>query len=184
MLTLDDLAPFDGPRPPGRKANPLTGSPARWSPTRRAFVRGAFVAGTAVGLTALDWLPTARRAWGSHADDDIKANCTGLGSWVNDDDCFGCNQTTTHCCCASSGWHLHDGVNYVLRPDQCDPGNYDGWRWLYTPCCGNGYKNQEWRCHDGKRKLSDGTWQNTVCKKRLKGCTPCCCPQCDPCNCV
>lgn len=168
-LSLNDIVSFDAR--PGGSVGILERAPrlAHISASRRSFLRGALVAGSAVGLTVLGWLPTSRRAWASHPDDDMKpGGCEGLGTWVDNDDCNGCNETRPHCCCdVSSNWHIHtDSGSYKLRPNECDPGDYDGWNWTYFSCCPNGRKNQTWRCHDGFRRQADGTDQRTICKHR------------------
>lgn len=146
--------------------------------TRRQFLRDAGATATAVGLIAISWMPTARRAWASHPEDDMAPRegaqlCGALGSWVDDDDCQGCNRTTCGGCCADSGWHKHGASSgYALRPNECDgpngSGNWDGWRWKATACCPNGRRDQIWRCHDGWRLNGSGTAddERTVCKFR------------------
>jgi len=145
--------------------------------TRRQFVRDAAAASAALGLMTLGTLPTARRAWASHAEDDMAPEqgaqlCGALGSWVDNDDCDGCNTLTCGGCCASTNWHKHGGsTGFILRPNQCDDssavpeGNWDGWKWKVNTCCPNGRKEQIWRCHDGWRVLP-GDDEKTVCKFR------------------
>jgi hypothetical protein len=150
--------------------------------SRRQFLREAGATATAVGLISLSWVPTARRAWASHPEDDMAptsgANlCGDLGSWVDDDNCQGCNRTTCGGCCADSNWHKHaSGSGFALRPNDCDgpggTGNWDGWKWKATACCPNGRQDQVWRCHDGWR-LQPGDDEPTVCKFRTNNGSAC-----------
>jgi hypothetical protein len=149
--------------------------------SRRQFLRDAGATVTVVGLISLSWVPTARRAWASHPEDDMAPTtgaqlCGALGSWVDDDDCQGCHRTTCGGCCADSNWHKHGGIDFALRPNQCDgpnnTGNWDGWRWKATACCPNGRQDQVWRCHDGWR-IQTGDDEPTVCKFRTNDGSAC-----------
>ncbi len=167
-LDLATVVPFHGPQPIGAERRPQSRVSAV---DRRAFLRHLVGVGMLVGLNVLGFLPPARRALADHADDDMASSCSGLGSWVDNDDCNGCNRSPCSDCC-DSGWHKHTGI-YQLRPDECDPGNYDGWYWTYAPCCWNGCQNQKWRCHDGYKN-----GQPTICRTRTQAscnCSICAC---------
>lgn len=164
-LLLDDVVSYDtsGRRRPILRRRPRSAGSA----SRRDFLRGAGAVGVFVGLSVVGFLPPARRARADHPDDDIAGGCQGA-SYAENDDCLGCNtDETMACCCASSGWHRHDGTTYFLRPDQCDPNNFDGWKWFHGSCCCLvGRKDQTWRCHDGK-KMVNGSPVNSICKQLL-----------------
>ena len=154
-LRTDDVVRLSGP-PPGetyvKVSRRVQGS------TRRDFLRRVFAMATIVSFHLLDVFPTARPAlaWGHREIWDGRQHgystaCGGLGSWVGDDDCDGCNHPRKHCCCDAYGWFKETPTaNYELRRNACKDNKYDGWIWTYSPCCCLvGRKNQEWRCHDG-----------------------------------
>jgi hypothetical protein len=155
-------------------------------PSRREFVHGALMAGAAVSVGALGWLPTARPAAADPPDSwQIWPQCSGLGSWVNDDDCNGCNQGSVICCCDGGGYHVGPsaGCNYAYRPNQCKDGTYDGWNWANSSCCYSStgcpsgclrcYTNRTWRCTDGYYRSScSAGWSKSICRWLLSGGTP------------
>jgi hypothetical protein len=167
-----------------RRVHRFAGIPA--TRTRRQFLRDAGVTATVLGLISLSRVPTARRAWASHPEDDMAPTsgaqlCGDLGSWVDDDDCQGCHRTTCGGCCnPDSHWHRHGGDSgFALRPNHCDgpngTGNWDGWKWKATACCPNGRRDQVWRCHDGWRLNGSGSAddERTVCKFRTNDGSAC-----------
>lgn len=143
--------------------------------TRRRFLRDVATTATAAGLVSIASIPSAKRAWGSHAEPDMAptfgpAQCGALGSWVDDDGCQGCHRTTCGNCCASTNFHKHPAsTGFTLRDDDCDgpndSGNWDGWKWQVDACCPNGRAGQVWRCHDGFL-VQSGQDEKTVCKYR------------------
>ena len=152
--------------------------------SRREFIRGALMAVSAGALwvfqrPALVRATTGEANGGAH---NIWGTCSGLGSWVWDDDCNGCQQGRVYGGCNSNGWHRHDhSIGLDWRTDACKDHEvtgepyYDGWKWKPSNCCvvgaGNCRKNREWRCHDG--------WINgkaSICRfvtASGTACTPC-----------
>jgi hypothetical protein len=188
-LTPQDVVSLDRRsfrwRPVRRSATRRTTS----HPSRREFLKGTIAVAGAMSVGVLSALPTARPAAADHGDWKIWSGCTGLGSWVNDDDCRGCNQGSVLCCCLSSGYHSYAGCERMHRPDQCRTGGYDGWTWSTSACClfssgcgagcVRGFRNRNWRCSDGYRRDScSAAWQKSICRYVLNGGT-----QCGPCAC-
>jgi hypothetical protein len=162
---------------------------APFAPTRREFVSGAVGVGAIVSMGVFGLFPTAKPARAEHGSWSIWSGCSGLGSWVNDDDCRGCNQGSTLCCCFD-GYHRADGCRYMHRPDQCKSGGYDGWTWAASNCCfrsdsncgpgcARGYQNTRWRCSDGyTRSDCANPWTKSICRTRVASgstCSPCAC---------
>jgi hypothetical protein len=155
-LELTDIAPLEGPTPPNAVRRRRVGQDPTYMPSRRDMLRGLLTVGAGAGVAVLGLLPTARPARASAPPGGWKIwdGCDGLGSWVDDDNCNGCNQKTL-CCCDSGGYHKGSdyGCKYALRPDQCKSGGYDGWTWTYGGCCWLScekcVKNRTWRCTDG-----------------------------------
>jgi len=182
QLKLDDIAPLydaDALQSSRRAVVRTRAKYDRLRPSRREFVAGALAAGTAIGMTALGIFPPARPAAAQHGSWKIWSGCDGLGSWVNDDNCRGCNQGSRLCCC-SNGYHKGPGAgcHYKHRPDQCKSGGYDGWTWKVGSCCIKScgtccslYKNMAWRCSDGYYRSSccAGCWTKSICRKRVNG---------------
>lgn len=166
-LRLDDIVREDGRSRVAPRAR-QRGLDAPYTQTRRGFLKAATATAMGLSLSALGVFPLARRAAATHPNNSIWQGCTGLGSWVNDDDCRGCNQGAELCCCGGQGWHFdeNDGSVYMHRPDDCKDGTYDGWTWYVADCCPNFCKQQEWRCHDGWIKI-DQIWTKSICRHRL-----------------
>lgn len=139
-----------------RRTTPAHYPKSPFGPTRRTFIKMATATSAGVALYAIGFIPTARPAVGHPPGgwtiwtNGGTHNCGGLGSWVNNDNCTGCDtEGNILCCCDSSGYHKDHQCHYQSRPDQCKSGGYDGWTWKYTGCCSNCRKNQIWRCTDG-----------------------------------
>ncbi|MFI0793807.1 peptidoglycan-binding protein [Micromonospora rubida] len=138
-----------------------------WELSRRTLLR----AGTAVGMAALSVFPAARRAYADGYE--IYAACP---TYASDHNCSpGCGPSTIFAdSCNTSGtnigFHKNDGVTWMLRPNQCYGGTYDGWLWLYNGACGACTCSVERRCHDGYKKTSSG-WVKSICRWNTKcGC--------------
>lgn len=151
-----------GTGPAGRRVpvDPDGSGRTGWALSRRGLLR----AGTAVGMAAISIFPAARRA---HADGySIYASCP---SYASDQNCSpGCGPSTifADACNISgtyAGYHKNDGVTWILRPNECYAGTYDGWLWLYQGACGACACSVERRCHDGYRKTSSG-WVKSICR--------------------
>ncbi len=154
-------------------------------PTRRMFLKGAMAASAGFALAAMGAFPFVQRGradappggwliWTNGGTND----CGGLDSWVNDDECDGCNNKLW--CCCSSGYHKGPafGCNYDFRPDLCKSGGYDGWTWKMTVCCLTGattcHKNRVWRCSDGKYRSSCSSgWTDSICRYITSSGTTC-----------
>jgi len=187
-LTPEDIVSLDRRSFAIRRARRGATRDTASHPSRREFLRGTIAVAGAVSVGALSLLPTARPASADHGDWKIWSGCTGLGSWVNDDDCRGCNQGSVLCCCLSNGYHSWEGCERMHRPDQCKSGGYDGWTWSASLCCyfsgcgegcAQGYQNRRWRCSDGYRRSScSASWQKSICRHVVgsgSGCGPCAC---------
>jgi hypothetical protein len=185
-MKLTDIAPLEGPPPPGAIKRRRVGQRPQYLPARRDVLRGMLTLGAGAGIAALGVIPTARPADASSPPGGWKiwSGCAGLGSWVDDDNCNGCNQRTL-CCCDSAGYHKGSdyGCKYALRPDQCHSGGYDGWTWTYGGCCWiackSCVKNRTWRCTDGYYNADcAGAPVLSICryvKTYGTGCPPCPC---------
>lgn len=192
-LSIEDVVSLDGRRHGPRFSLSRARRGVRrppFTPTRRQFVSGAVGAGALVSMGVLGLLPTAKPALAAPPGGwRIWSGCAGLGSWVNNDDCRGCNQGSRLCCCVD-GYHRADGCHYAYRPDQCKDGVYDGWTWSASNCCtvsdstcgsgcARGRQNQRWRCSDGYyRSNCSNAWTNSICRHRVAvgtGCGPCAC---------
>ena len=131
---------------------------------RRTFLRGLGAGAVGVGLATVGQLPVARKAEAacvSSLNTNIKNNCPSSYDYG----CTSCGPSTVYGdVCGTNSYHKYTGA-YRNRPDQCDPGNYDGWRWLTDPgtcgCASEGVRN--YRCHDGCKKIS-GNWVNSICR--------------------
>jgi len=132
--------------------------------TRRRFVQAAGATATGIGLAALGLLPTAKKAYASHAGTDgyqIKElPCPSYASSHNcssDAPYHGCGDSTVYsaACVENStyhtyGWHKGSACEWILRKDDCTSSGHDGWKW--DPgncglCCPVVY-----RCHDGYKR--------------------------------
>jgi len=186
-LRLHDIAPVRddaGWRTTRRHGRAVHAPYDRLRPTRREFITGVLTVGSAIGVSALGIFPPARPASAGHGSWKIWQGCAGLGDWVKDDDCRGCNQTRL-CCCNVEGYHKAIGCHYKHRPDACRSGGYDGWTWKVGSCClksstcsGDGccecYRDMKWRCSDGGyRSNCDNPFVPSICRKRVAGGTSC-----------
>lgn len=162
--------------------------PPPFSLSRRRFLEGAFTLASAAAIYSLSWIPTARPAWADHGEWKIWGSCSGLGDWVLDDNCRGCNQGSVICCCGDNGFHLYEGCRYRHRPDQCkddpdSPNDYDGWLWKYGGCCpvacGVCHLDVEWRCSDGYTRADcEAPWDTSICRVRVDKGGGCNCGTC------
>ncbi|OZV74300.1 peptidoglycan-binding protein [Micromonospora echinospora] len=165
MTTLDAVPALRGTdpgtgtavrRPPARTGRARTA----WTLSRRAVFR----AGTAVGMAALSVFPAARRAYA-----DGYTIYAGCPSYASDHNCSpGCGPSAIFAdACNTSGtytgFHKNDGVTWILRPNECYSGTYDGWLWRFQGACGACACSVERRCHDGYRKTSSG-WVRSICR--------------------
>lgn len=186
-LKLAEIVSLEGPPPEGSARVRRSAPKAPFAPTRRDVLKAVLINGAGLGIAALGLLPPARRV---RADTPVGGwkiweGCAGLGTWVDDDNCNGCNQRL-FCCCNSSGFHLGpaSGCNYRFRPDQCHSGGYDGWTWQVGTCCHfpsscgpgcfRGYQNRKWRCSDGyfRSNCSLG-WTPSICRWVVSSGTTC-----------
>lgn len=158
------------------------------SPTRRGFIKLAAAGATAMGLAALGVLPPMRHAWGSHYGTygyRMRQSCptSPAGSTYDQSptNCGGCccSRICSDCCYNNSanhkhGWHKEFSP-YDLREGDCSQnGDWDGWKWAYSSCCGC-FSSNEWRCHDGYKLDSSGVPRATVCKWTLASTFGCGC---------
>ena len=67
-LTVQDIAPLRGPRPPMSKSVARDGPPDRHTVTRRRFTQAAVAAATGLGLASLGVFPPARQAFADGYD--------------------------------------------------------------------------------------------------------------------
>jgi hypothetical protein len=186
-LKLEDIAELPKPGLLGRQVlRGASGNGGSRATSRRQFIRGAAVVGTAVSISALGLLPPARPAGAEHGAWQEWPQCSGLGSWVTDDDCNGCNQGSRYGCCYTNGYHMSAATNCHCkhRPNQCKDGIYDLWYWQTGQCCWIGcnscVKNRKWRCSDGyyRSSCSGTSWIKSICRYVTvsgTGCPPCPC---------
>ncbi|MFI6822714.1 peptidoglycan-binding protein [Micromonospora sp. NPDC050187] len=166
MTTLDAVPALRGTdpgtgaavrRPPSRSGGRTR---IAWTLSRRTLLQ----AGTAVGMAALSVFPAARRAYA-----DGYTIYAGCPSYASDHNCSpGCGPSTIFAdACNTSGtytgFHKNDGVTWILRPNECYTGTYDGWLWRFQGACGACACSVERRCHDGFRKTSSG-WVKAICR--------------------
>ncbi|MER5704907.1 peptidoglycan-binding protein [Micromonospora sp. NPDC002296] len=159
--------PGTGPAVRRVPAHPGGRRRAGWELSRRTLLR----AGTAVGMAALSVFPAARRAYA-----DGYTIYAGCPTYASDHNCSpGCGPSTIFAdSCNTSGtntgFHKNDGVTWILRPNQCYGGTYDGWLWAYNGACGACTCSVERRCHDGYKKTNSG-WVKSICRWNTKcGC--------------
>jgi hypothetical protein len=176
-LKLDEIVSLDGPPPNHGRRIRRSGTRAPYAPTRRDLLKGLLVGSAGLGLAVLGILPPARRVRADAPEGGwrIWDGCAGLGTWVNNDNCNGCNERL-FCCCNSEGYHLGpaSGCKYKFRPNTCKDGVYDGWTWQVADCCpvsgcGTGctrsYRNRKWRCSDGYfRSTCSAAWVPSICR--------------------
>ncbi len=155
--------------PPVRRDVPRDRATAGWS--RRSFMQLAAAAGAGVGLAVLGVFPVVRRA---RADGyEIKdLPCPGYASGHNcspgcgDSDVCG-GGSDGPCCENGSGyWHLSGAQSndqYRLRMNECVTGTgWDGWKWDPGAC--GACSSVIYRCHDGKKRQSDGSYKPDICR--------------------
>jgi hypothetical protein len=159
-INVGEIPRFRGPFPEN-VARAIRGD-GRQKLRRRTVLKGTIVAAGALGLSAIGWLPTARRAWGHHgASYDIKAlPCPTYDFYDSNPPCGKpCGPSTIYpdACVDTQSFHYwgyhKDGSgsqNWDLRPGQCS-GTFDGWIWRVEQTCGVGACNDwiKYRCHDG-----------------------------------
>jgi hypothetical protein len=175
MIDLDDIPALRGPRPEGaskvRRRVPAEGPSAQLA--RRSLLSGLVAAGGTMGLTALGAFPPARQAieggYRLVGYYDIYPRCPSYASSHNCSPGCGPSLVCSTCCQTKGyrrGYHkskyLYPG--YMLRPNQCYAGKYDGWTWAYAHPCGRCKKSVTWRCHDGWKKSSHGSYYKTICR--------------------
>jgi hypothetical protein len=180
MVDIDAIPPLRGPRPDGaervrRHAPAATAEGVG----RRSMLGGAMAAGTTVGLAALGVFAPARKALASGYSlegwaltsgyYDIYRTCPDTGSHHCSPGCG--PSTVVAAACRTSGTYrgyhrssVSDPGRYKLRPNQCYAGKYDGWLWVYSHACGNCAHSVTWRCHDGWKKSSTGSWYKSICR--------------------
>jgi hypothetical protein len=178
MTDLDDIPPLTGPRPTGagrvRRRLPRETTPFG----RRTALATLAAAGGSVGLAALGGaFRPARQAiaegYRVASYYDIYQGCPGYAAGHNCSPGCGPSVVCADCCRPSGtreGFHKssvsHDG--YKLRPSECAAGGWDGWRWVYSGACGSCARSIAWRCHDGWKRASNGSWFKTICRRRVE----------------
>ncbi|MQY08142.1 hypothetical protein [Actinomadura macrotermitis] len=179
MIELEDVPPLRGPRPhtAERVRRRAPAREARVRPVRRSVLTGLLGAGATVGLNALGVFPPARKAVQSGFSlagyYDIYPRCPSYAANHNCSPGCGPSLVCSVCCRTSGkykGFHksgVSDPGRYKLRPNQCYGGGYDGWIWAYTRPCGGCARGVTWRCHDGWKKSSRGSWYKTICRKSM-----------------
>lgn len=192
MLDLNEVVDWSHPsRQTKKRKLRLEHAHARYRPSRRDFVKAMGAIGAGLAINAIGFFPVMRRAaasdsppgewliysgWGS-------SKCGGLGSWVDNDNCTGCDTVDNILCCCSGGYAKGPahGCKYRFRPNVCKSGGYDGWVWKMTICClisfGVCKSNRQWRCSDGcyRSSCSNG-WTKSICRSVTSSgsnCTPC-----------
>ncbi|GAA2608001.1 hypothetical protein GCM10010411_47790 [Actinomadura fulvescens] len=189
-LQLEEVVSIGDPRfLPDLRRRPK----APYAPTRRHTLQALSAFGMGIGLATIGALPTARPAGAAPPGGwKIWGSCSGLGKWVNDDNCLGCNQGSVICCCHGSGrekgYHKgpRSGCKYRYRPNQCTKRNgksygRDGWKWKTDRCCGitgiECVRYREWRCSDGYYRSScrSNRWRKSICRWNTVWGNPCRC---------
>jgi hypothetical protein len=172
FLLAKDVVPLRGPRPPSARRLPRHGPPAPYTVTRRRFTQAALAAATGLGLASLGVFPPAREAFADGYD--MIQGCNG----IRYDDCTGCGPSTK-CrsvgCCNASNWHRNDGVDWILRTNQCKGtggvSGKDGWWWDLPASapCGCSPLRHRWKCHDGWKLNAPGGEDNvkTICDTKV-----------------
>lgn len=186
-LKLEDIADLPKPGLIGRQVlRGVEGAGGSRATSRRQFLRAAATVGTAVSISALGLLPPARPAGAEHGAWQEWPQCTGLGGWVWDDNCGGCNQGARFGCCHTNGYHMSAATNCHCkhRENQCRTGGYDLWYWIAYDCCWIGCNScvteRRWRCSDGyyRASCSGSNWIKSICRYVVRhgtGCSPCPC---------
>jgi hypothetical protein len=187
-LSIDDVEPLEGRRFSISRLRGMTRRPLH-VPDRREFIKGAIEVGAVMSVGFLGLARTARPAL-AQEDPSILApgiweGCAGLGDWVTDDNCDGCNRAVstimpcTHCC-NSDGNHKYYSADcrYARDYNRCKgSGTYYGWTWSVGTCsctsrgncpsgCWTYYRNRRWRCTDGhyRTNCTGAGWTKSVCR--------------------
>lgn len=134
-------------------------------PSRRSFLKGVASLGAAAGLFTLNVFPMVRQA---RADGwDIYGACPSYAAGHNCSPGCGPSPVGANACQPPgqphTGYHRANGDTYILRPNQCYSGTYDGWLWQYSNSCGDCRTSITYRCHDGYTK-SGGSYTPTICR--------------------
>lgn len=177
-MTIDQIPPFRGPRPPG-SSKARRGVPRQpFRLTRRRFIGAALGTGMALGLSTLTIFPSVRRAYAVHGTQGYQirtAECTSGMDFNCRPGCGPTRRVRRSFCVTDSqqhtyGFHKNNRRRWKLRPDQClKDTNFDGWLWQHLPTtsCEGCYNSITFRCHDGKRCNNQGrNCVNTVCRWR------------------
>lgn len=157
---------------------PVKTAPAPWTTKRlgldrRELLRGAVGLGTAAGMAVLGVFPMARKAYAEGYD--ILGSCP---SYADSHNCSpGCGPSQVcglvsagACCQTNSGlphWQFHKDADpiYLLRPNECYGGNYDGWIWKYSAARGAACPHSiTYRCHDGWTRVTQTTYAKSICR--------------------
>jgi hypothetical protein len=164
-LTVKDIVPLRGPRPPMSETVARHGVLYRHTVTRRRFGQAALAAATGLGLASLGVFPPAKKAFADGYD--MIQGCNGI-QYTN---CLGCGPSTkcrSQGCCNPNDWHYNNGTKWLLRTNQClgsgGVSGKDGW-WWDLPAnagCGCGGRRTRWKCHDGWRTSPDPNIK-TIC---------------------
>lgn len=178
-LKLEDVISLDD-RPRGA-AQAIRRKSTVARPSRRDFLRGAAALAMTLGVTALNWVPSARRAWaqqgyeifpdgalGPCQQSDSPPPPPGFSFYARGHDAIGCTNRPCSNCCVTvpSTWrNYHRGDHYqsrstwyYLRWDECwqgATGRYDGWLWNSSPI-------GRVRCHDGWTCQPDNSNPETI----------------------
>lgn len=175
MIELDRVPPLRGPRPEGaehvrRHAPAATAAGV----ARRSMLGGAVATGTALGLGALGVFSPARRSTSGGfrlaTYTEIYGKCPSYAASHNCSPGCGPSTVVAGACRTSGtlrGYHRSSGTDpgvYKLRPNECYAGVYDGWIWHYAAPCGKCATSVTWRCTDGWKKSSTGSWYKSICR--------------------
>jgi hypothetical protein len=137
---------------------------------RRSFFALVGAVGAGIGLVMVGVFPKARQALADGytiKDEPCPAGNTGDQCSPGCGDSPVCGGGSDGPCCenGSNFWHLsgaQGGDAYRLRPNECYAGTYDGWKWGFAPC--GGCDSVVFRCHDGKKRQGDGTYDPDICR--------------------
>ena len=143
--------------------------------SRRSLLQRLGAAGTGLGIGMLGWLPPARYALASHPNGEGYQIISGCPAYADGHNCLpGCGPSTIYgdACIPEAphihwGWHKGSGygADWMLRPNQCHNGVYDGWVWHYHSPCSDCPNSITRRCHDGYKRIS-GNWVPSICRWR------------------
>ncbi|HXA61021.1 MAG TPA: hypothetical protein VNW94_17820 [Streptosporangiaceae bacterium] len=175
-LDLDDIPPLRGPRPAGapkvRRRAPAGDRPPHLA--RRSVLTGLVGAGGTVGLAALGAFSPVREAvsggYRLSGYYDIYPHCPSYAIGAGCSPGCGPSYVCADCCQTKGyrrGFHKSryaNGPNWALRPNQCYAGSYSGWLWKHNTACGACKHSVTWRCHDGYKRTSNGSFFRTICR--------------------